>query len=174
MISGALASNVSHSCSAKISGYQALVLWTDILEIADDTETLVSLQMLFALRVARLCAGIDTVEGPGTAFQVETQTVKMVIPVWIFDNHLTLRVYAMGWLYNHFPADLVEQIHPEITPRTITLRLDTEVALAVCEIIVVEHNLVEIAGRQFGDVLDHLQMLGIAIAETLPALALAA
>ena len=37
--------------TASVNPSAEIVLWTDILEIADDTETLVSLQMLFALTV---------------------------------------------------------------------------------------------------------------------------
>ena len=48
------------------------MLRTDILEIADDTETLISLQMLFALRITCLGPCIDTIEGIGATFQVET------------------------------------------------------------------------------------------------------
>ena len=80
----------------------------------------------------------------------------------------------MGWFYDILLSYPIQQIHPEITPRTITLGLNAEIALAVCEIIVVKYDFIEVTGCQFCDILDHLQMLRIAITKTFPTLALAA
>src|ERR1019366_2831524 len=60
----------------------AVAAWRDVLEVADDLETFVLLQMLVGgNRIARLGAGINTVENFRLALQVIARTLKMLIPV---------------------------------------------------------------------------------------------
>ena len=76
----------------------------------------------------------------------------------------------MGRPHDVVTCHTVEQVGAEFSPRLVALGLDAEVVLAVGEVVVVQHDLIEKGSRTLDDVLDDRQMLRVAVAETLPAL----
>ena len=80
----------------------------------------------------------------------------------------------MGRAHDVVAGHFVEALGAELSPGQVALGLDAEVVLAVGEIVVVQDDLVEEGGRALDHALDDGQVLGIGVAETLPALADAA
>ncbi len=97
-------------------------------------------------------------------FEIESETLKMLIPVGIFHNHLNLRINSLCRANDKALRSLRHLLQPEIGPAHFTLVPYAQFALAVGEEEIIENDLVKVPCSEFNYLLHLPAMFRIGIA----------
>ena len=89
----------------------------------------------------------------------------MLVPVRVLDRNLDLWVHRLGRTDNEVARDVIHQFEPEIGPASVSLGRDIRLPLGGHERKVVEDELVEVPGRNLGDLLDEFAISRVGVAE---------
>ena len=86
----------THMDAAGINPSTAVFAWGDVVEIPDDIIAQVVLEVLCRSWITRLSARPDAIEVLRLFLEVEAETVKVVVPIRIFDDDLHVRINLLG------------------------------------------------------------------------------
>ena len=157
----------THVQSTYIDPSPTVITRTQVIEITDNIITQIVLQMLITCRVPCFSTGPDTVKELGTFLQIKSQTLKVIIPVGIFDNHLYLRIHFLGRFQHEVTTGLGHQLQAVVRPALHSFCLYFYVGLAAGEEEIIQNKLIKLFRRGFRNLLHHLAVFGIGIAECL-------
>ena len=149
-----------------------IITRTQILKIADDIIAQIILQMLGTAWITRLSTCPDAIKDLGSILQIKAEPLEMVIPVGVFDDHLHLRIHSFRRTYHQIPCSIIHQLQTILRPGLITFGFNLNRTLTTGEEKVVEQELIEMPRCRLGNLLYHLPMFRIRVAERLKLIAL--
>ena len=118
---------------------------TDVREVAVDLVAFILLEQLIGDdRVACFGARVDPVEHVRLLGEIEAKAVEMLVPVRIFDDDASARIFLVRGTEDQITADLAHFGDAVVGPAAIALRRNVRVALGGVEEEVVEDHLVEV------------------------------
>jgi hypothetical protein len=158
--------NVAHAVS--IHPTAAITTRRDIFKIADDLIALILLQILISdFRVTRLCAGIDAIKQFWLLVEVVAQPLKMLIPIWEFDDEFNLWIDRLRRLNDQVFRDVIHQIEAELRPTPVSLGGDVSIILRGVEKEIVLDQLVKVTRGEFRRTLDERAVSAVSVAKSL-------
>ena len=137
----------------------------DVVEVADDHVALVLLQVLVGDDgIAGFGAGVDAVEHLRLLVEVVAVGLEVLVPVGELDDHFHFGVGGTRGRQHQVARDLVHELETEVGPAQISLGGDVGVALGVVEEEIVEHDFVEMARGEFGNLFHVVALFRIGVA----------
>ena len=121
--------------------------------------------MLCITRITGFRSGPYTVKQPGTVLQIESQSLEMIVPVRIFDNHLYIRIDFLCRFQNQRLTGFSHQVSAVITPALTAFGLDFYIRFTAGKEKIIQDKVIEMPGCIFSYLLYHLPMFGIGITE---------
>ena len=162
----------THLDTSGIHPATSVIAWTQVLEVADDVVAQIVLQMLGTAWIARLRTSPDAIKELRTILQVKAKSLKMIIPVGVLDDDFHLGVHCLCRTNHQVLRRIVHQLQAIGGPCPITFGSHLYRTLTTGEEKVVEQELIEMTGSGLSDLLHHLAMLRVRVAEGLKLVAL--
>ena len=136
----------------------------NVLKISDNEITLVLLKMLIRHHtVAGFGSCVDPIKNLRPPFQVKAQSLKMFVPVGVFDDNLDLWICGLGRSDNECSGRFFQQVHSELRPAPISFGTNAVLTLAVCEVEIIQYQFVKMPGCHFNDLFQFFAVFFIRI-----------
>src|SRR5665647_1082125 len=111
--------------------------------------------------------GIDTVKYFGIFFKIKDESLKVLVPVWILDDHFYIWIYSFCRPYDKVLCNFSHQVQTILCPTSITFIIYGVVGFTICKEKIIEDDLIKILCCVFSNFLCFFTMLGIIITKRL-------
>ena len=103
----------------------------------------------------------------GSVFQIESQTLEMIVPVRVFDDYTNIWIYFFSRFYNQVFAGFGHEFETVAGPAHIAFCGNTKITFTAGKKEIIQNKIVKKTGGVFGYFLYFFPMLRIAVTKSL-------
>src|SRR5512139_3067291 len=86
-------------------------------------------------------AGIDSVKYFGLCFKIKAESLEVLVPVWILDDHFYIWIYSFGRPYYKVLCGFSHQVQTILRPASVAFILYSAIGFTVCKEKIIEDEL---------------------------------